>query len=100
MQSGRYLEPETMDIFIERRTAFHEIVIQETERTARLGLVLGAASLVLAALVIIFAPRGRETLATGAAISFIVFAAGAAGFTSIRASLPGAKVEARMDGLK
>jgi hypothetical protein len=69
--------------FIQARTHLHEVYILQMNKTKRLGLTLSAALLVIACILPIFAPQGRETLSYFISLSLLVFSAGAAGFTSI-----------------
>ena len=61
----------------------HETYIQEHEKTKRLSLLLSAALLVVACLVVVFAPEGREIVAHWVGVAIFITSAGVAGYTSI-----------------
>ncbi len=66
--------------FVKERTRLHETYIRETARTKRIGLVLAFALILSGALVVLFAPPGRETLSYWMGAALVIFAAGAVGF--------------------
>jgi len=69
--------------FVTERSRVHETYIREHEKTKRLGLMLSASLLVVACLVVVFAPEGREIVAHWVGVALFITSAGAAGYTSI-----------------
>ncbi|WP_158810287.1 hypothetical protein [Beijerinckia sp. L45] len=62
----------------------------------KLGLfALSALFLIVAALLVVFAPPGRETAATVISTSLLVVAIGSAGFTAFRFKIPFVSAEAQ-----
>ncbi|MCI5194383.1 MAG: hypothetical protein D3915_14860 [Candidatus Electrothrix sp. AU1_5] len=66
--------------FVKERTRVHEIYILEQAKNKRIGLVLAFLLILLAALLILFAPEGRETLSYWIGAALVIFSAGALGF--------------------
>jgi hypothetical protein len=73
--------------------ALHSLSV-EREKTKR--LLIGAACLffLIAAVVAVFAPPGKETLAYGLGAALVVMALGAIGMARFSARLPGVQIEA------
>ena len=69
--------------FIERRSALHEIFIRETEKTKRLGFGLAAILLMIACIVPVLAPDGREKIAWAISAALFVFSAVSMGYTAV-----------------
>jgi len=69
-----------VDEFIRERTRLHEIYLREAAKTKRLGLLLGFLLIVIAAVIIQFAPAGRERLSYWIGGALVIFAAGSCGF--------------------
>ena len=67
-------------LFITERTRLHETYVRETAKNRRVGLLLGALLLVVAAGLQIFAPSGRETMAHWLGAALVIFAAGSCGY--------------------
>lgn len=71
---------EIYNYFIKERTRLHEIYILEQSKNKRIGLILSFLLILLASLLLIFAPEGRETLSYWIGTALIIFSAGAFGF--------------------
>lgn len=84
--------------FIDRRSEVHALYIQEIHRTRRLGMCLAAGPLVLACLVPIFAPEGREVLSYWIGAGLFGFAVGAMGFSTVRLGVEKGDLELSKDG--
>lgn len=69
--------------FVEERSRVHAIYIREHAKNKRIGLILSAALILLAALIVTFAPEGRQTMSYWIGAALLVFAAGASGFGRI-----------------
>lgn len=69
--------------FVRERSRVHEVFIREQAKNKRIGLFLSFALIILAALVVVFAPEGRQTLSYWVGAALLVFAAGACGFGRI-----------------
>lgn len=69
--------------FIGQRTRLHEAYIREEAKSRRLGLVLAFLLILAAALVVQFAPVGRENLSYWIGAALVIFAAGSCGFGRI-----------------
>lgn len=72
----------------------------ELEKTKRLWLILSVAALLVALLIITFAPEGRQTLSYWLGGALLVFAAGAAGYRRVLGKAPGFSVGADQDKRK
>jgi hypothetical protein len=72
--------PEIYKFFIKERTRLHEIYIREESKNKRVGLTLSFLLILLASLLLIFAPEGRETLSYWIGTALIIFSAGTMGF--------------------
>lgn len=70
------------------------LLLQEEHRTKRLWLALAAGSTLIALLIIVFAPEGRETLSYWIGATLLIFAAGAAGYKRVWGKAPGVGVGA------
>ena len=66
--------------FISERSKVHELYIREQAKNKRLGLILSAFLVVVAVLVFMLAPQGRQTFSYCIGAVLFVFAAGASGF--------------------
>ncbi|MDU9050768.1 MAG: hypothetical protein Q3M30_18115 [Candidatus Electrothrix sp. Rat3] len=71
---------EIYHLFIKERTRLHEIYIREQSKNKRIGLVLSFLLILMASLLLIFAPEGRETLSYWIGTALIIFSAGTLGF--------------------
>ena len=69
--------------FLTERSRVHEAYIREQEKTKRLSLFLSALLLLVACLLFVFAPEGREQVSNWIGAAFLVTAAGAAGYKRI-----------------
>ena len=74
-------DEEGMETFVKQRTRAHALHIREEAKTRRLSLWLAFGLLVLAVLVPLFAPAGRETLSYWIGAALFIFACGAAGYS-------------------
>jgi hypothetical protein len=72
--------PEAMAIFVKERSRVHEVFIREQAKNKRIGLILAFVLIILASLLVLFAPDGRQTLSYWIGGALIIFAAGASGF--------------------
>ena len=79
LTSGTHRPSESAD-FVRERSRVHETFIRENARNKRIGMILAFTLIILAALVVVFAPEGRQTLSYWVGAALIIFAAGAAGF--------------------
>lgn len=68
------------DNFIKERTRLHEIYIREEFRNKRIGLILSFILILAAAVIVMFAPKGREKMSYWVGSSLVIFAASAGGF--------------------
>jgi hypothetical protein len=66
--------------FIMHRTRVHETYIREQARNKRLGLILSSVLILSAALIVMFAPEGREKMSYWVGASLVIFSASAGGF--------------------
>jgi hypothetical protein len=71
------------NLFLTERSRVHEVYIREQHRTQRLSLLLSAILLLAACFVVVFAPAGREYVASWIGAALLVSAAGAAGYKRI-----------------
>lgn len=80
------LDEEVGRSFIEERSRVHETYLMEEARNKRLGLILAFLLILGAAVIVLFAPEGREMLSYWVGAAMVVFAAGAAGFSRVWAN--------------
>jgi hypothetical protein len=66
--------------FVDRRSQVHETYIREQAKNKRIGLILAFALILGAAVLLTFAPEGRQTISYWIGAALLVFAAGGAGF--------------------
>jgi hypothetical protein len=66
--------------FVENRTALHQYIIKQRQITKRFTLSLAAFLLVAAAVLMLFAPEGREVLSYSIGAALVLISAGAMGF--------------------
>jgi len=66
--------------FLKERTRLHELYIRQEALNRRIGLILAFLLILSAALFVLFAPEGRQTLSYWIGAALVIFAAGAAGF--------------------
>lgn len=78
------IDPETARAFIRMRTEAHVKFTEQTETTKRLGYGLSAILLVVALIIPVFAPQGRETISWITSACLALFSAGAFGYSSIK----------------
>jgi len=74
---------ETLNDFVEQRTRVHEVYIREQEKTKRISLILAVVLIVVAAVLLLFAPTGKETVSYWICGALIVFASGAVGYKRV-----------------
>ena len=74
------------------------VYLSERERTKR--LLVGAACLffLVAALLVVFAPEEKETLANVCGVALVVMALGAIGVSKFRLKMPGIELDTRESG--
>lgn len=84
--------------FIRQRTAVHDTYIRETQKTRRLGIICAGVLLVVAVVVPLFAPAGRETVSWTISAALFAFAAGAIGYAE--ASIRGKGRSISLKGLR
>lgn len=77
------LSSDSLGIFVEQRSRVHALYIREQARNKRIGLFLAFALILVAALVVVFAPEGRQTMSYWVGAALVIFAAGASGFGRI-----------------
>ena len=82
-QSGTFSDARTAKSFIEKRTELHRTYVVEAHKTKRLTLMIGCLCLLLAAVLLVFSPEGRETVSY--ILSFVLFivAAGSFGYRRV-----------------
>lgn len=83
-QGGRSADPSVLETFVRERSAAHTEYIRQTEKTKRMGYGLAAVLLVIAIVVPVFAPAGRETVSWVTSATLALFAAGAFGFSKLK----------------
>lgn len=66
--------------FVKERTRLHEVYILEQAKNKRIGLILAFLLILLAALLMLFAPEGKETLSYWIGAALVIFSAGVLGF--------------------
>jgi hypothetical protein len=71
--------------FLQQRGRIHEVYIVEHEKTKRLGLMVSCFLVAVGAGVVLFAPPGREVVASWLGAVLLLAAAGAVGFARIQA---------------
>jgi len=83
-QSGYFKDDkENTELFIKERSRVHELYIKEQEKTKRVSLVLAVVLVIISVILLIFAPKGKETLSYIVCGVLFVFAAGAVGYKRI-----------------
>lgn len=80
--------------FLIDRSRVHERYIVEEAKTKRIALAISAILFLCGCLVIVFAPAGRESLATWIGASMLIVAGGVAGFKRVWAKVPAIDVGA------
>jgi hypothetical protein len=86
------------DLFVKERTRLHELYILQESTNKRIGLILAFLLILVAVLVVVFAPTGRETISYWVGAALIIFAAGAIGFGRVWAKA--SKISVGADGVK
>jgi len=79
---------ENAELFIKERTRLHELYIKEQEKTKRISLILAVVLVIISVFLLIFAPKGKETLSYIVCGVLFVFAAGAVGYKRIWGKIP------------
>jgi hypothetical protein len=74
------VDSEVFSDFVSQRSRVHEVFIREQAKSKRMGLLLSAVLIALAALIVMFAPDGRRTLSYWIGAALLIFSAGASGF--------------------
>ena len=92
------LDRSESEIFIAERTRLHALYIKEQEKTKRISLLLAVVFILIAVVLLIFAPEGKETLSYIVCVVLFIFAAGAVGYGRIKGKIPFTEFEA--DNLK
>jgi hypothetical protein len=88
---------ENTDLFIKERTRLHELYVKEQEKTKRISLILAVVLIIVSVFLLIFAPKGKETLSYIVCGVLFIFAAGAVGYRRIWGKVP--FVEFKADNL-
>ena len=91
---GSCLNPKESEIFIIERTRLHELYIKEQEKTKRISLISAVLLILIAAVLLIFASEGKETLSYIVCGVLFIFAAGAVGYGRIKGKTPFSEFEA------
>lgn len=65
----------------------------EAQKTKRLLILATVASLIVAAITVVFAPEGRESLATCVGVALVALAVGAARLSRLRWNAPFGEIE-------
>lgn len=73
-------------------------LVAERQKTRRLLICASCLLFGVAALLVVFAPEGRETLATILGVVLMIFALGAIGVAQFRVKAPGVEVDAGRSG--
>ncbi|EKD99356.1 MAG: hypothetical protein ACD_22C00284G0006 [uncultured bacterium] len=94
INSGHCSNPIFMGNFVEERTKLHTICVIETEKTKRISLLIGASLIVIAALIVIFAPIGKEVVSYWIGGSLLIFSAGSVGYKRVLGKTKGFSVSA------
>jgi len=81
-QAGEGSE-EVLNDFVKKRTKVHEVYIREQEKTKRISLILAVVLIIVAAILLMFAPEGKETVSYWICGVLIVFASGAVGYKRV-----------------
>lgn len=84
--------------FVRERSAVHTTYILEVQKTRRLGIVCASVLLLIAVVVPVFAPSGREQISWVVSAALFAFAVGAIGYSE--ASVRGKKRSIVMKGLR
>lgn len=81
------------------REAVQELgrIIREKEKTRRLLIVVACALFIVASLVIVFAPPGKESISMMLGAALIVIALGAVGAASFHVRAPGMEIRTNPD---
>ncbi len=82
-QEARNMDKAFYSNFISERTRVHETYIREQARNKRIGLILSFLLIIAASTIILFAPKGRETLSYWIGAALVIFAAGSVGFSRV-----------------
>ncbi len=93
-QSGKFNHSEASKHFVEERSKVHTQYIIEQEKTKRLGLVLSVILLIVAMLIVLFSPEGKEIVSYWIGGALLLFSAGAAGYKRLWAKTPLIEVDA------
>lgn len=75
-----------LEQFVEQRSEVHKEFIRQEQITKRWGIAAACLCVVASAIVLVFAPEGRETTSYVVGAVLVVLAAGAFGFTKASAS--------------
>ena len=86
--------PRETEVFLTKRTRLHELYIKEQEKTKRISLILAVLLILIAVALLIFAPKGKETLSYIVCGILFIFAAGTVGYGRIKGKIPFAEFEA------
>ena len=70
--------------FVKERSVVHTEYIRQAEITKRWAMIVGSVCILLSAIVLVFAPEGREIISYLIGIVLLIVAAGAFGYSRIK----------------
>jgi hypothetical protein len=78
-----HVDPNVLCSFIATRTQLHQVYIEQTETTKRISLGICAGLIVIAAILQVVAPPGKEAMSLWIGCALLVFAAGVMGYARV-----------------